>query len=66
MKRGHSQMELAFRVREQSDGDHLVTPTHVSKYERGLSVPGSSVLGSIAFVLGCSADYLLNLTDKEK
>lgn len=66
MKRGYSQMELAFRSREVCEGENLVNPQYLSNYERGRRVPGSNVLGAICVALDCSADYLLNLSDKER
>lgn len=66
MKRGYSQMETAFRARDATGSDRLLSPQYVSNYERGVAVPGANVLGAICLALDCSADYLLNLTDKEK
>ncbi len=66
MKRGYSQMETAFRAREFTGSENLVNPQYVSNYERGTAVPGANILGVLCLVLDCSADYLLNLSDKER
>ena len=71
-RRGWSQMELSFRVREYTRGEVKADPSQLSRYELwpkkpGVSrVPGADILGALCAVLECSADYLLNLTDKEK
>ena len=36
----------------------------IKNYERGARVPNSDTLARIAKALGCSADYLLTLSDK--
>lgn len=56
-ERGLSQADLAKYIK--------VHPHHVSKYERGLSIPSADKLKLIAKALQVSADYLL-FNDGEK
>lgn len=56
-KTGMSQRQLAFAVD--------VTPTYMSKIERGeFAPPSEEVVKKIAFVLNCDADRLLAHADK--
>jgi transcriptional regulator with XRE-family HTH domain len=42
-----------------------VEQTHVSRWERGVIIPDTKTVVSIAVVLRTSTDYLLGLTDSE-
>lgn len=56
-KREHSQEELAELVK--------TTRHQIGRYELGQSEPSADMLARLANILGCSADYLVGLSDEE-
>ena len=57
-KKGYTQDEIATKLN--------ISRQSVSKWENGISIPDTLVLGRIADFFNVSVDYLLGLTDQKK